>query len=150
MIMRGLETEGLRVVKGVRDRYDGKRRNPWNEMECGGNYARSMAAWALINAYQGLVADMPEKHVTFNPIHSDQTSVWAFGGGWGKLVTTANSLSLECLGGSVELKRLTLPFLGGVKEVRTSANVKFSVNGHTVELESPVALTAGERILISN
>ena len=44
MILNGLEKEGLRCIRAVRDRYDGKRRNPWNEIECGGHYARSMAA----------------------------------------------------------------------------------------------------------
>ena len=45
--------EGVTVVKAVRDRHDGIRRNPWNEFECGSNYARSMASYALLNAFSG-------------------------------------------------------------------------------------------------
>ena len=41
------EEEAVRVIRGVRDRYDGKKRNPYNEMECGNNYARSMAAFSF-------------------------------------------------------------------------------------------------------
>ena len=41
-----------KLVKYVRDRYDGRRRNPWNEMECGSNYARSMAAWNCLLAWR--------------------------------------------------------------------------------------------------
>ena len=54
MIMRGLVEEGLDVVRAARDRHDGSRRNPWNDIECGSYYARSMSAWQLVNAWAGL------------------------------------------------------------------------------------------------
>jgi uncharacterized protein (DUF608 family) len=47
----GLKKQGLDVAKAVRDRHDGRRRNPFNEPECGSYYARSMAAWALLDAW---------------------------------------------------------------------------------------------------
>ena len=40
MIQEGMLAEGVELVRAVRDRYDGSRRNPWNEIECGSNYAR--------------------------------------------------------------------------------------------------------------
>ncbi|MCB0022318.1 MAG: hypothetical protein KDD91_04730, partial [Caldilinea sp.] len=39
MIMDGLVDEGMTCVAALRKRYDGERRNPWNEFECGSNYA---------------------------------------------------------------------------------------------------------------
>lgn len=60
MIYEGLLDEGLEVVEAVRHRYDGERRNPWNEFECGSNYARSMASYALLLALSGFVCDMTE------------------------------------------------------------------------------------------
>ena len=39
----GLVDEGLEIVRAVRARHDGARRNPWNEVECGNHYARSLA-----------------------------------------------------------------------------------------------------------
>lgn len=46
MIQEGMVEEGMRLVTAVRDRYDGERRNPWNEMECGSNYA---AVWRRLH-----------------------------------------------------------------------------------------------------
>jgi len=34
MFYEGMIWEGLSIVKGVRDRHDGERRNPWNEPKC--------------------------------------------------------------------------------------------------------------------
>jgi uncharacterized protein (DUF608 family) len=48
----GLREEALQVVQAVRSRHDGAKRNPFNEPECGSYYARSMAAWSLVNAFQ--------------------------------------------------------------------------------------------------
>jgi len=45
-----------RVVTDVRDRYDGRRRNPFNEVECGHHYVRSMAAWGLVEAWAAVGA----------------------------------------------------------------------------------------------
>ena len=50
LIYEGLVDEGLTIVRAVRARHDGVRRNPWNEVECGNHYARSMASWGLLPA----------------------------------------------------------------------------------------------------
>lgn len=47
----GFRKEGLDIATGVRGRHDGRYRNPFNEPECGHYYARSMAAWALLDAW---------------------------------------------------------------------------------------------------
>jgi uncharacterized protein (DUF608 family) len=47
----GLADEALAIVKGIRDRYDGRRRNPYNEIECGSHYARALAAYGLLLAW---------------------------------------------------------------------------------------------------
>jgi uncharacterized protein (DUF608 family) len=48
----GLKKEGLAMAKAVRDRHDGRFRNPFNEPECGHYYSRCMAAWALLDAWE--------------------------------------------------------------------------------------------------
>jgi uncharacterized protein (DUF608 family) len=58
MIYEGMIEEGLAIIKGARDRYDGIGRppiprNPWNEIECGGHYARAMSSWSILLALSG-------------------------------------------------------------------------------------------------
>lgn len=48
----GFKKEGLEIAKAVRDRHDGRFRNPFNEPECGSYYARCMASWALLEAWE--------------------------------------------------------------------------------------------------
>jgi non-lysosomal glucosylceramidase len=53
MIREGLTLEGLAVTRAVHDRYHASRRNPWNEVECGDHYARSMASYGVYLAACG-------------------------------------------------------------------------------------------------
>ncbi|MEW6752991.1 MAG: GH116 family glycosyl hydrolase [Candidatus Latescibacterota bacterium] len=53
MIYEGMVAEGLSVVKAVRQRYDGRVRNPWNEYECGSYYARALSSYAVLLALSG-------------------------------------------------------------------------------------------------
>ena len=51
MVFQGMDTDAVKVVKAIRDRHDGLKRNPFNEPECGHNYARSMASWNVLLAW---------------------------------------------------------------------------------------------------
>jgi hypothetical protein len=53
LIYEGLVDEGLTVVRAVRERYDGKVRNPWNEYECGSYYARALSSYAVLLGLTG-------------------------------------------------------------------------------------------------
>ena len=52
MIFAGLAAEGVECFESARRRFDGERRNPWDEPECGHHYARAMSAWSGLLAYQ--------------------------------------------------------------------------------------------------
>jgi uncharacterized protein (DUF608 family) len=53
LLQEGMEAEGLKVIRAVRARYDGARRSPFDEAECGHHYARAMAVWAAVLATTG-------------------------------------------------------------------------------------------------
>ena len=123
MIQSGLVEEGLTVVSAIRDRYDGEKRNPWNEIECGSNYARTLASYALLNAFSGFAFDLSQGMITFNPIRAGKERFqvfWSLASGWGRYCQSQEVVELEVLYGRLELRRLRLPFLqeGEVKAVR--------------------------------
>lgn len=77
MILNGMEEEGMNVVRGIRNRYDGEKRNPWNEFECGSNYARSMASYGLLLAYSGFKYDMRKGRMGMQlPIRAITSGRW--------------------------------------------------------------------------
>jgi uncharacterized protein (DUF608 family) len=63
----GYISNATRLVKALRARHDGFKRNPWNEVECGHHYARTMSAWMLLPAASGFVCNMDEGWMRFAP-----------------------------------------------------------------------------------
>lgn len=85
LIYEGFIDEGLTIVKAIRERHDGYRRNPWNEVECGHHYARSMASWAVFIALSGFQCDMVKKELRFSPQINKENfqTFWSTGTAWG-------------------------------------------------------------------
>jgi uncharacterized protein (DUF608 family) len=52
-LYQGMTEEALAILRAVRQRYNGARRSPWNDVECGDHYARAMSSWALLDAAGG-------------------------------------------------------------------------------------------------
>jgi len=85
LIYEGLIEEGLSIVKAVRDRHDGQRRNPWDEFECGHHYVRAMASWSVLLALSGFRYSAPQERIGFEPKLSadDFRCFFSTGSGWG-------------------------------------------------------------------
>lgn len=88
LVWEGLVDEGLRIVHGIDQRYDGVRHNPWNEVECGDHYARALASWSVLHALSGFTFDGPAGRLGFTPrFHpQDYAGFFCAGTGWGTLV----------------------------------------------------------------
>lgn len=94
MVLAGQLENADRVVTAVRDRFDGRRRNPFNEPECGHHYARALASWGLVVAYSGFFYDAVEHSATFRARGPGSfRCLWSSGNAWGSLtqVTSAGS-----------------------------------------------------------
>ncbi|MFH1571635.1 MAG: GH116 family glycosyl hydrolase [Gemmatimonadota bacterium] len=85
MIYEGLVAEGLSVVRAVRQRYDGRVRNPWNEYECGNYYARAMASYGVLLALSGCRYRAPAAQLEVAPRVGQPRGRFFFatGGAWG-------------------------------------------------------------------
>lgn len=110
MIQEGLVSEGLELVRAVRERFDGERRNPWNEFECGSNYARSLASYALIPGASGFVCDMYHGSLGFAPkLHRDDfCGFFSTDTGWGLYRQKNGEYEVELLYGKLGIKELHL------------------------------------------
>ena len=114
MLYEGMTDEALAIVRAARDRYDGTKRNPWNEIECGDQYARAMSSWSLLLASQGFWLDGPAGVLRLDPIFSPEHHQSLFTGpeGFGVLgVETkgpARDTTLEVLDGQLVLREVRL------------------------------------------
>jgi len=159
LIYEGLIAEGLAVVKGVRDRHDGERRNPWNEFECGHHYARSMASYSVMLALSGFQYSAPAKSMSFAPcINEDDFACFlSVDSGWGMFhqnLDGAAKADIEVSMGNLTLQKVGLAFSANEVTVdlagkSISAEVEKTEGGIIVNFSEPVIINAGEKLAIS-
>ncbi len=85
MMNWGMVKEGVECVENVRARFDGEKRNPWDEPECGHHYARAMSSWSTVVALSGFLYDGAAAAVVAVPkmARENFACFWATGTGWG-------------------------------------------------------------------
>ena len=114
MLCEGMTDEALRIIKAVHDRYDGTKRNPYNEIECGDHYVRAMASWAVLEAAAGYRFDGPARTLAFAPnLDADEfESFFITPSGWGTIsrnrAETSQRTVLSVKYGKVELDQIVL------------------------------------------
>lgn len=106
MLYEGQTENGLKCIKAIRDRYEGAKRNPFNEPECGWHYARSMASWSAILALSGFHYSGVDKTMNFTA--APGRYFWSNGYAFGTCEVSPASVELKVLKGSLDLKTLTL------------------------------------------
>jgi len=117
MLYEGRTEEGLRCIKNIRDRYDGRKRSPFNEAECGHHYARAMASWGAVPALTGFQYSGVERSMAF--VNQDGTFFWSNGYAWGSCSLKPNGdstqVALSVLGGALALSEFNLHDFGHVR-----------------------------------
>lgn len=131
LVYAGLVDEARDVERTLRARYDGVTRSPWNEIECGNHYARSLASWGLLLALSGVQWDAPARTLSFDPaVGGPFRSLFTTGDAWGRVEIDGDALTLHVDGGTLTLDRLVLRG----RPARTPATLE------------PLTLTAGESL----
>ncbi len=149
MLQEGMIDEGVELIKAVRDRYDGYRRNPWNEIECGSNYARSMASYAALLAYSGFEFDMPKKTIGFNPIvKGDFKCFWSLDNGWGIFEKADNEIVLTVLYGRLELSVLKIHVTSIYKATLEAQTLNCKIENGEVLFDGTIVMTEGNKLKI--
>lgn len=114
MIQEGMVEEGLTAIKNIRDRYDGRKRSPFDEAECGHHYARAMASWAAVLALTGFQYDASARTLTIAA--KAGRHFWSTGAGYGACEIGIRggeaSIKLTVREGAIALGRVTLEGFG--------------------------------------
>ena len=96
MIYENALDEGLLCIEAIRERYDGKRRSPFNEAECGHHYARAMASWAAVLAVTGFRYEAANARIAFAPAIRPSQHFWSNGNAWGTFRQQPKENSISC------------------------------------------------------
>jgi uncharacterized protein (DUF608 family) len=156
MIREGMVIEGLAVERAVHDRYNASKRNPWNELECGDHYSRSMASYGVFLDACGFEYNGPRGHIGFAPkIHpEDFKAAFTAAEGWGsysqKITEKEMNAALAVKWGKVTIQSFglsspKLPLRVTAMLDGKEVPAEFSVEGEkvTVRFSGPETIPAG-------
>lgn len=166
LIYQGLVEEGLAIVKAISGRYDGVRRNPWNQIEWGNHYSRAMANYSVFLALSGFRYSAVEQSVTFRPrLNPDNFSCFfAAGSAWGRYMQNRRGGILEAtLGfrhGNITLRQMVLgsdsKYGAAITATMTAPNgnsVLCNARVHTdtvqVDLSEELVIREGEEVTLT-
>jgi hypothetical protein len=159
MVWEGLLQEGLAITRAVHDRYHASRRNPYNEVECGDHYARSMASYGVFLAACGFENHGPKGHIGFAPrmTPDDFRTPFTTAGAWGTYVQKREGNTLTATiavkFGQTRLKTVALA-AGASKATVThdgkpvAARVDVKDGRALVTLDKDVTLSAGSALVV--
>ena len=109
-ILHGLVEEGLDIVCTARARYDGRRRNPFDEYECGHWYARALSSWALLQACSGVRYSAVERTLWIAPRSQKRpfrAPLFA-GGSFGTVTLGRRDVTIALAEGSLSIDRVVI------------------------------------------
>jgi uncharacterized protein (DUF608 family) len=161
LLYAGYILEGLTVFNSIRDRYDGRKRNPFCEFEWGNHYARSMCNYSALLALSHLRYSAPEKSLHLMPAvyASDFKVFFGAGSGWGtaaqKVKNGKHRMHVQVAKGKLGVSKLQVRIrghvVGAVADIggrRIGAKVAGAAPLWTVELEAPTEATPGQDLMV--
>jgi uncharacterized protein (DUF608 family) len=150
-IHEGLVEEGLRITEAARTRYNGVKRNPYNDIECGDHYARAMAGWTILEALAGYRYDATRSAITLRPAVATETWSGPFvaGTAWGTATINPDGTgSLSVLYGTFTMAELNLPdtFAGAPVALNGGGLETTTAADGTMTFSQPLTLSEGDTL----
>ena len=116
LLYEGYILEGLTVIKSIRDRYDGKKRNPFYEFEWGHHYARSLGSYNALLALSGFRYSAVDQMLRVVPkvCAEDFKCFFSVGSAWG-LISQKKDLEnhvikVDLKSGTMKIKKINTKF----------------------------------------
>jgi non-lysosomal glucosylceramidase len=134
MLYEGQTENGLKCISNIRDRYDGRKRSPFDEAECGHHYGRAMASWSAILALTGFQYSGVTREMKFGDITGKY--FWSDGYSYGTVeISNAGkekSLTLNVLNGKIDISKMTVTGFGSASlkkmtSIETGGNQSFII-----------------------
>ena len=114
MLYEGQQAPGLKCIRNIRNRYDGGKRSPFDEAECGHHYGRAMASWSAVLALTGFHYSAVTKTMTVTAKNGKY--FWSDGYAWGNIVVTTGEkgkqVLIRVMQGTLRLKKIILTGYG--------------------------------------
>lgn len=105
LMLLGEVDKGLEIVRACRKRYDGIRRNPFNEYECGNWYGRAMSSYGLLEGLTGVRYDAVSKTLSCDSKIGDFRTFLATNTGYGIVELKNGKLTLDVKQGKILVKK---------------------------------------------
>jgi len=161
MIAEGMVKEGMTIYKTINERYDGNKRNPFNEVECGDHYARSMASYGALIAICGFEYNGPKGFIGFAPKLTPENFKAPFTAaeGWGsfsqKITDGRLMANFTVKWGSLRVRSVCLSttekpgsVTATVGTKTTASSLSWQDGKATITLSQEINLTAGQSLEI--
>jgi uncharacterized protein (DUF608 family) len=159
MIYAGMVREGIECITNIRARYDGARRNPWDEAECGSHYARAMAAWSAVLALSGFRYRGATGELTVEPRLpvAGFRCFWSTGTGWGTFAFGPGGapFRLTVLSGRLPCRSVALTWSGATGQVHVESSGQAVAHTATrragtlvATLAQPLQLDEGQELVV--
>jgi len=114
MLYEGQTEAGLKCISNIRNRYDGRKRSPFDEAECGHHYGRAMASWSALLALTGFHYSGVSKEIKFGDISGK--FFWSNGYSYGTVDiskdNTSRSVTLNIIEGPIVISKVTIEGVG--------------------------------------
>ena len=105
LMLKGEVEKGLDIVRECRKRYDGRVRNPFDEIECGHWYARAMASYGMLQGLTGARYDAVTKTMYIDSKVGDFKSFISTATGFGTIELKNGKVTLDIVYGKVDVDR---------------------------------------------
>jgi len=165
LMWHGMPYHALAHTCTMHERYHGSKRNPWNEVEWGSHYSRSMASYGVFTGACGFEYHGPKDYVAFSPritpenfqagftsaagwdtfaqVRSDSQQTETLDVRWGELKVKTLAFDLPA---DAEVKEVTVKVQGG----ELGAEVRQFKSRITITLREPVILAASDRLSVES
>jgi len=152
----GMIAESARLISAIRDRHDGRRRNPYNEIENGDHYSRAMAGWAILEAMTASGYNALSGQMRLGCAISDYPFLASTG--WGRVNTGPDRIEVVCLGGTIAFAGVLVAADAGAKSAANVAAVtiggtpvkwSFGMNPNDVTLSESAVLAENDVLVVT-